>query len=125
MSKISNFTDLNSWQKAQQLVEKIYRHTKKFPRHEKYGLTNQLQRASVSVSSNIAESFGRKSKKEKIQFYYYALASLKEISCQLIIAQSLKYISPADYHNLHALTEDVGKLISGSIRYLRKKLENF
>ena len=74
--KIKDFKDLNSWQEAHKLVIMIYEKTKIFPREEMFGLTNQMRRAAISVTSNIAEGFGRQGYKEKIQFYYLAQGSL-------------------------------------------------
>jgi four helix bundle protein len=68
--KIISFTDLIVWQKAHQLVLDIYKITEKFPKKETYSLTDQMRRAAVSVSSNIAEGFGRYTYKDKIHFYY-------------------------------------------------------
>ena len=68
--KIRNFTDLNAWKESHKLVLEIYRITKNFPREEIFGLTSQMRRAAVSVTSNIAEGFGRYSGKEQVQFFY-------------------------------------------------------
>lgn len=91
--KITSFNDLKAWQEAHELVLLIYKSTETFPDKEKFGLTNQLRRASISVSSNIAEGFGRQTFKEKVQFYYHANGSLLEIKSQLFAARDLKYMS--------------------------------
>jgi four helix bundle protein len=120
-SKITNFTDLLAWQAAHQLVLHIYHRTKKFPKNEQYGLTDQLRRAAISVVSNIAEGFGRKNQKEKIGFYYYAQASLQEIHSQIIVAHDLGYVSKQTFERFADEIETTGKLISGLIRSVRKK----
>ncbi|MBI4599730.1 four helix bundle protein [Candidatus Uhrbacteria bacterium] len=74
-----SFTDLKAWQEGHTLVLKIYKITQSFPKEEQFGLTNQLRRAAVSLTSNIAEGFGRGSYKEKAQFYSIALGSLTEV----------------------------------------------
>ena len=74
--QIKEFTDLIVWQKGHKLVLTVYLVTKKFPREELFGLSSQMRRAGVSITSNIAEGFGRKGFKEKIQFYYLAKGSL-------------------------------------------------
>ena len=77
--KIKSFTDLKVWQEGHALVILFYKIAKKFPKDELYSLTNQMKRAAVSVTSNIAEGFGRQSYKEKVQFYYLAQGSLIEL----------------------------------------------
>ena len=116
-SKISNFTDLNAWKESHKLVLEIYRITKSFPREEIFGITSQMRRAAVSITSNIAEGFGRYSSKEQIQFFYIAFGSAIELSNQLIISKDIKYISESDYINIDKLLLNSRKLISGLIRY--------
>ena len=96
-NKITSFKDLLVWQKAKDFAVLVYRITGKFPKDELYGLTSQLRRAAVSVSSNIAEGFKRSFKKEKIQFYNIALASLAEVESQIEIAKELRFIEDKDY----------------------------
>jgi len=74
--KIEEFTDLIVWQEGHKLVLQIYKITKLFPKEETYSLTDQMRRAAVSVTSNIAEGFGRQGMKEKVQFYFLAKGSL-------------------------------------------------
>ncbi len=88
-----SFEKLQVWQDARVFVSNIYSLTKLFPIEEKYGLANQIQRASVSVVSNIAEGVSRFSMKEKIRFIEIAYGSLMEVYCQLVIANDLKYMS--------------------------------
>ena len=92
MDKIKDFQDLRVWQQAHDLVLMIYRITKDFPKHEMYGLASQMQRSAVSVTSNIAEGFGRYSAAEKVRFYNVAGASLTELQNQLIIAKDVEYV---------------------------------
>ena len=91
--------DLDIWKLAIELVVKIYKDTKYFPKEEMYGLTSQLRRASVSVASNIAEGAARQSKVEFIRFTYYALGSLSEIETQKIIADKIGYTKCEEYMN--------------------------
>ena len=92
-TKIKSFTDLIVWKKAHAFVLKIYRISKLFPKEELYGLTNQIRRAAVSITSNIAEGFYRRTAEDKNHFYYASLTSLAEVQNQLIIARDLEYIS--------------------------------
>lgn len=114
--KIKNFTDLNVWKEGHKLVLMIYKTTKQFPHDELFGLTNQLRRAVVSITSNIAEGFSRYSYKEKSQFYSMALGSLTEVENQVIIAYDLKYISNQEFEDLAERIVTVSKLLNGLIK---------
>ena len=114
--KIKSFTQLNAWREAHSLVLIIYKVTKKFPKEEQFGLVNQLRRAVVSVTSNIAEGFSRSSYKEKSQFYSMSLGSLTEVQNQLIVARDLGYITPAEFKQLAEKTIIVNKLLNGLIK---------
>src|ERR1035437_8145898 len=98
--KIKSFSDLKAWQEAHALVLMVYKYTESFPDKEKFGLTNQLRRAVISVTSNIAEGFGRQTAREKIQFYYHSNGSLMEIKSQLFAARDLKYLSEQSFDKL-------------------------
>ena len=118
-TKITKFTDLITWQKGHQLVLNIYQATEKFPAGEKFGLTSQIQRCAVSITSNIAEGFSKQSKKEKVQFYFTAKGSLTELQNQLLIAKDVKYIRLSEFSALAQQTVEVHKLINGLIKTLR------
>ncbi len=98
--KIKNFTDLNTWKQGHELVIMIYNITKIFPKEELYSLVDQMRRAVVSVTSNIAEGFGRHSYKEKVQFYYLANGSLVELENQIIISKDIGYLDEENYNIL-------------------------
>jgi four helix bundle protein len=87
---IKSFIDLNARKTANKLALDVYKVTNKFPAPEQYGLTSQIRRSAVSVPSNIAEGFSRRSRKDKIQFYTFAPGSLTELQGQLILARDLK-----------------------------------
>lgn len=116
MSLIKSFTDLNAWKQSHQLVLLIYKITTRFPGSQQFSLVNQMQRAAVSITSNIAEGFSRKSKKEKSQFYYTSLGSLTELQNQLLIAKDLEYIKKEEFKNIADQTVVVSKLINGLIK---------
>jgi len=101
------------------LLSDIYNLTKKFPSQELHGLTNQIQRAAVSIPSNIAEGMGRFSVKERIHFIDISNGSLMEVMCQLEIAQSLGYITSEDLQVQESKIATIAKMILG----LRKNLE--
>lgn len=109
----TNFTDLVAWRKSYKLAIAVYRATETFPQQETYGLTNQLRRASVSVSSNIAEGFGRNSSKEKDQFFAVARGSIIEVQNQLLIAHGVGYLSKQRYQQLEHLCVEAIKVLSG------------
>ena len=88
-TKIQTFKDLRVWQLGHSLVLDIYLSTKQFPKDEQFGLTNQIRRAIVSFTSNLAEGFSRSSYKEKAQFYSIALGSLTEVQNQILIAKDV------------------------------------
>ncbi len=88
-----SFRDLIVWQEAYKLAIGVYKMCETFPSHEKYALSNQMCRASVSVASNIAEGFGRRGVKEKDQFYAIANGSLTELENQILISQGVGYLS--------------------------------
>jgi four helix bundle protein len=117
--KISSFTDLIVWQEGHLLVLDVYRFSEPFPQKEIFGLTNQMRRAVVSITSNIAEGFSRQSAKEKVQFYCIAKGSLTELQNQLLIARDVHFLKKADFDVLSDRTIKVGKLLTGIIKKTR------
>jgi four helix bundle protein len=115
-TKIKSFTDLTAWREGHKFVLLIYRAVEKFPSGEKFGLSSQLSRAAVSITSNIAEGFSRNSSKEKIQFYYMSLGSLAEVQNQLLIAKDIKILDTKDFDILARKSVEVRMLISGLIK---------
>ncbi len=107
------------YQNAMTLLTDIYNLTKKFPNNEMHGLTNQIQRAAVSIPSNIAEGMGRFSIKDRIRFIEISNGSLMEVMCQLEIAHSLGYITSEDLHVQETKIATIAKMILG----LKKNLE--
>lgn len=118
MNKITHFTDLHTWKQSHILVLEIYRVTKKFPNDERFGLISQMRRAAVSITSNIAEGFGRTSEKEKAHFYSISRGSLMELESQLLISLDLEYIQESNFVILKELLNESGKALSGLIKYV-------
>jgi len=114
--------DVPVWKKAHTLTLQVYKVTRKFPRHEIYGLTSQLRRASSSVPANIVEGFSKNTTKELIQFLYNARASCAEVLYHMRLAFDLKYLSEKEYKIFKDGYNEVGKQINGWINSLRKKL---
>src|SRR3989344_2718252 len=117
--QIRSFKDLRAWQEGHRLVLMIYDATKLFPKDEQFGLTNQIRRAAVSVTSNIAEGFSRKSLKEKIQFYSMSHGSLAEVENQIIIAKDIGYINQETFNDMSDSIIVTSKTLNGLIKSLR------
>lgn len=109
------FTDLIVWQESHRLVVTIYKTTKLFPREEIFGLSSQMRRAAVSITSNIAEGFARKNKKEKLQFYNVARSSLVELESQLYVARDVGYLDSKSFDGLYSKIVSAHKLLNAFI----------
>lgn len=120
--RIKSYQDLIVWQKAVTLVTEIYSATKKFPDDERFGLIAQLNRASVSIPSNIAEGWGRESSKNYLQFLRVARGSIMELQTLLIISKNLQFILDTDFQKCWAHTEEVGKILQGLITSINNKM---
>jgi four helix bundle protein len=115
---MDNFRDLNVWQKAVELATKIYQATDHFPKTENYGLTSQIRRSAVSISSNIAEGAGRRSHKEFRQFLDVATGSCYELETQLTISKNLGYIDQELFQTLKKSLIEIQKMIYALINSL-------
>ncbi|PLX15444.1 MAG: four helix bundle protein [Candidatus Muiribacterium halophilum] len=104
---MTNYKDLDVWNKSITLVEKVYVITKIFPEEEKFALTNQVRRSVISIPSNIAEGWGRKSTKDYIRFLHIALGSLYELETQLIISEKINYIKDEDLQMIVLIIKDL------------------
>src|SRR6266404_1530372 len=113
---LKSYRDLVVWQKAMDVTVETYRFSNDFPKSELYGLTSQLRRAGVSVPSNVAEGYGRGSRKEYVQFLCISQGSLKELETQVIIAQRLNYGSKTAGDDLLESSEEVGRMLGALIR---------
>ena len=114
--KINHFTHLIAWQKNHQLVLKIYKITKKFPKEELFGLISQIRRAAASITANIAEGYGRFHSKDRIKFYLYSRGSSAELQNHIILARDLGYITEAEYNELKVNAFEGYKIICGLIK---------
>jgi len=118
--KIERFEDIQAWQKARELVTRIYNVPNKSDFAKDYSLKDQLRRASVSVMSNISEGYARQTDKEFAQFLYIALGSTAEVQSLLYAAQDLKYISKEESDNIYELSSEVARLVAGFTKYLQR-----
>ena len=119
---MNNYRDLKVWQMAMKLTEDIYRTTESFPSRETYALANQLQRAAVSIPSNIAEGNARNSTKDYLRFISISQGSLAEAETQLELAHRLGYIPQAELLCLLEQTNEVGRMLHGLRSALAAKL---
>ena len=120
---LTNYRELMVWQKAIELALLVYRLSEEFPKREIYGLAAQIRRATVSIPSNIAEGYGRGSRREYVQFLYIAQGSLKEMETQTILSEKLTFATPAQAKRVLDASEVVGKMLGGLIRSLKTKDE--
>ncbi|HEX9804448.1 MAG TPA: four helix bundle protein [Candidatus Dojkabacteria bacterium] len=116
---VHSYKDLIVWQKAIELVKKIYSITKNFPDEEKFGLASQVRRSAVSIPSNISEGRSRGSKKDFIRFLYIAKGSLSELETQILISLELRFIKKEDTQNIESLITEVNKMLSSMISKLK------
>ena len=122
--EIFGYRKLVVYIKAQEMVRQVYKLLKNFPKEEQFAMCDQLRRASVSVTSNIAEGVNRYSVKEKAHFLEMSYSSLMEVMSQLEIANDLGYISNVDLNNIEVGVADIARLLSGLQRSYKSKSEN-
>ena len=121
-SRTFSFEKLEDYGKARELVKAIYQLQKGFPKEECYALGDQVRRAAVSVTANIAEGSGRLSLKEKIHFLTISFASMTEAFCELQTACDLGYISEEQLNSIRPQFNDVAKMLSGLRNTFQKQL---
>jgi four helix bundle protein len=110
--KIESYKDLIVWQKGIELVNEIYVITKRFPKEEMFGMTNQMRRAAVSIPANIAEGWGRKSTKSYIQFVRISCGSLYELETMMVIAKNQNYINEEQKSSTSSRIDELGKMLN-------------
>lgn len=114
-----NFEKLDVWHRAVELASVVYDVTNRFPADERFGLTSQMRRAVVSVSSNIAEGSSRSSRADFARFVELAVGSLYELLSQAYVARKQGFLSEDDFRKLHSAAEDLIRLSSGLRNHLR------
>src|SRR5438477_2257774 len=108
-----NFEKLDVWQKAIDFADLVYRTTRAFPADERFGLTNQMRRAAVSISSNIAEGCSRISKNDFARFIEIATGSVFEVASQSFIARRQGFLAEQEFQSLYRAAEEQGRMLSG------------
>jgi len=117
---LKNYKELNVWQKSYELCLNIYRVTAKFPKEERYGLTSQIRRSFVSIPSNIAEGYGRKTTVDYIRMRYISYGSVCELETQILLAGDLGFIEKGE---LGTAKKDIAE-IERMLKTLIKSIEN-
>ena len=107
------YRNLVAYEKAREVVRRVYYVTKSFPKDEVFALSSQMRRAAVSITSNIAEGMTRYSIKDKVHFLEIAYGSLMEVMSQMEVAEDQRYITTAEFQNFEVLVADTARLISG------------
>jgi four helix bundle protein len=120
IARMFNYEKLETWQEAIAFADLIYSATKTFPNDERFGLTNQMRRAAVSVSSNLAEGASRKSRTDFARFVEIATGSVFEVASQAFLAKRQGFLSETDFKQIYEASEKLGPMLSG----LRKSLLN-
>jgi len=119
-----SFEKLDVWQLSRKLIGIIYKVTDKFPADEKFGLTSQLRRASVSIASNIAEGSSRNSLKDQVRFIEIAYGSLMEVYTQLCIAVDLSYSSKEEIQDVNLLIKELSNKLNSLSKIYQQKANN-
>ena len=122
--EVFGYRKLIAYQKGKEVVKHTYRLLKKFPSEERYAMCDQLRRASVSVTSNIAEGVNRFSVKDKAHFIEMAYGSLMEVSSQFEIAEELGYITSGDRLSMDLLIEEDARLLSGLLNSFKPSTDS-
>jgi four helix bundle protein len=118
---LNNFKELNVWQKSYRLCLEIYRITATFPKEEKYGLTSQIRRSVVSIPSNIAEGYGRKTTLDYIRMLYISYGSVCELETQILLAGDLDLIEKGEMGTLKKDIAEIERMLKALIKSLENK----
>jgi len=120
MAKIEQFEDILAWQKGRELTREIYRASRQGEFAKDFALRDQIRRAVISITSNIAEGFERGGTKEFVQFLGYAKGSSGEVRSQLYVALDEAYLDEEDWQSLHDRCLEISRLLDGFIKYLQQ-----
>jgi four helix bundle protein len=118
---LKSYRDLLVWQKAMDLVEAVYLVAKKLPAGERYGLVTQMQRAAISIPSNISEGYGRSHRGDYLHHLSVANGSLKEVETQLLLSVRLSFVQNADIEIAMKLADEVGRMLASLMQKLRAR----
>ncbi|WP_373511551.1 four helix bundle protein [Persicitalea sp.] len=116
---INTYRDLLVWQKAMVFVTSIYKASSSFPNAEQFALTSQIRRSAISIPSNIAEGYGRRSTGDYVRFLQISIGSLYEVQTQIVIAFNLNYIPKDHYDLLHPQSREIERMLSSLIQKIK------
>ena len=118
---MKTYRDLVVWQKSMKMVQDVYRLTRDFPKEEIYGITAQIRKCSISIPSNIAEGYGRRSTQDYLRFLKISSGSLYELQTQLEIVFQLNYIAKEDFDLIYEISREIERMLSSLITKLERK----
>lgn len=118
---VNSYKDLLIWQKGRVLVKDVYNLTNNFPKNEELVLTSQIRRSAISIPSNIAEGWAKKSSKDYVRFLNISLGSIAELETQLYLSEDLNYISAKENEKLQSKLAELGKMVNGLINSINNK----
>ena len=119
---MKSYEDLQVWQRAMDLVDCVYRLSAKFPPDERFGLTSQVRRAAVSVSSNIAEGHAPTSTRDFLRFLSMSVGSIAEVRTQLLIAERQGWLDSDEAHRAHESAAEIGRMLRGLMKSLNARI---
>ena len=120
MAKIGGYKDLIAWQKSMALVEAVYKVGSGFPNQERFGMTAQVRRSVVSIPSNIAEGYGRRTRADYVRFVDIARGSANEVETQLLLAIRLGFSTPAQIEPVVVMVQEVQRILKGLVDSLER-----
>lgn len=117
-----NYKNYNVWKKSQELVINIYKTTKNFPKSEQYNLTSQMNRACISIPTNIAEGCGRKTEKELVRFLYFSSGSAHELDYLILISKDLGFVDKKQAELLSNEINEIKRMLASLIKTIKKSI---
>lgn len=118
MAKVENYKHLIAWQRAMDLVEEVYRLTARYPSDERFGLISQTRRAAVSIPSNVAEGYARRTRGDYVHFLHMSRGSANEVETQLLLATRLGFVTANQARRAMDLTLEVQRIMKGLVKSL-------
>ena len=121
---VRDFRKLDIWRRSMNFLDRIYEVTSRFPKEEIYVLTSQMRRAVISIASNISEGCGKKTNKDFTRYLYNSMGSIKEVECQVEIADKLNYLKDGEKDGLVGELDEMGKMLRGFIKCVSEDIKD-